>query len=283
MSTVKAALSLLKWILINSVLCRPIQKLLETLPLTLSSRVLQEIDIVRALDYDKARLLLRVHSVSERSRLKSCAKEPRTVRWIEENTSKYRVFYDIGANVGAYSLIAASVAEDMKVFAFEPSFSTYGTLVKNTLLNRLEQRVHTYPVALANHTGETRIHMSSIASGAAEHSVDRPVDMYGEVFTPMAVLGVLAFQMDAFRKMFELPCPEFLKIDVDGNELEVLLGGAQTLSNPALRSILVEVREDSDLERAVRDLLAQFGFLHTGTGYATSAGFANLEFERDGG
>jgi hypothetical protein len=83
--------------------------------------------------------------------------------------------------------------------------------------------------------------------------------------------------------MFELPCPEFLKIDVDGNELEVLLGGVQTLSNPALRSILVEVREDSDVERAVRDLLAQFSFLHTGTGYATSAGFANLEFERDGG
>jgi FkbM family methyltransferase len=283
MSTVKTTLSRLKWRIINSVICRPIQKLLEILPLVLSSRVLQEIDIVRALDYGKVRLLLRVHSVSERSRLRSCAKEPRTVRWLEANTAKYRVFYDIGANVGAYSLIAASTAEDMKVFAFEPSFSTYGSLVRNTLLNRLEHRVHTYPIALSNHTGESRFHMSSMASGAAEHSVDRPIDMYGKVFTPMAVYGVLTFEMDAFRSMFGLPCPEFLKIDVDGNEVEVLRGAAQTLSDTTLRSILVEVREESDMDSSIRELLAKYNFLHTGTGYATSPGFANLEFERAGG
>jgi len=283
MISVKAALSRFKWRIINSVVCRSIQKFFEILPLTLSSRVLQEIDIVRALDYGKARILCRVHSVSERSRLRSCAKEPRTVKWIEANASRHRVFYDVGANVGAYSLIAASTAEDMKVYAFEPSFATYGTLVRNTLLNRLEQRVHTYPIALANHTGESRFHMSSVASGAAEHSVGRPVDMYGKVFTPMAVFGVLAFEMDAFRALFGLPCPEFLKIDVDGNEIDVLRGAVRTLSDSSLRSILVEVREDSDVETAVRDLLAEHRFLHTGTGYATSAGFANLEFERDGG
>ena len=280
MSTFKAALSRIKWVIINSFICRPIQKLLEILPLVLSSRVLQEINIVRALDYSKTLILVRVHSVSERSRLRSCAKEPRTVKWIEENTAKYRVFYDVGANVGAYSLIAASATEDMKVFAFEPSFATYSTLVNNMLLNKLEQRVHTYPIALSNHTGESRFHMSSIASGAAEHSDDRPIDMYGRVFMPKAVFGVLTFELDAFRSMFGLPCPEFLKIDVDGNEVEVLRGAAKTLSDATLRSILVEVREDSDMEGSVHDLLAQYNFLHTCTGYATSVGFANLEFER---
>ena len=46
----------------------------------------------------------------------ACRKEPDTVRWIEEYLSEGDVFYDIGANVGAYSLVAASIFKQVTVY-----------------------------------------------------------------------------------------------------------------------------------------------------------------------
>ncbi len=281
MKKIKISLSDLKWWIINYIICLPIQKFIEFLPLTLSSRVLQEINIVSQLDYKKSKLLLKVQSVSERARLKSCAKEPRTVQWIEENLLNHNVFYDVGANVGAYSLIAASAHKNVSVFSFEPSFSTYGTLVKNVLLNGLENQVHTYPIGLSNITEESRFNMSSTVSGAAEHSVGSAINYLGKPFTPKAIFSVLAFEIDAFRTMFDLPCPEFLKIDVDGNELEILKGAVKTLSNEKLKSILIEVHVGSVVDMAVRNMLEKYGFSHSGTSYVITPGFANIEFQRD--
>ena len=151
------------------------------------------------------------------------------------------MFYDVGANVGAYSLIAATAHKNVSVFSFEPSFSTYGTLVKNVLLNGLENQVHTYPIGLSNITEESRFNMSSMVSGAAEHSVGSAVNYLGKPFTPKAIFSVLAFEIDAFRTMFDLPCPEFLKIDVDGIEHLVLAGIGHLIRST--RSILIEVNK----------------------------------------
>ena len=178
-------------------------------------------------------------------------------------------------------MIAASTNQNVSVFSFEPSFSTYGTLVKNVLLNGLENQIHTYPIGLSNMTEESRFNMSSMVSGAAEHSVGAAVNYLGKPFIPKAIFSILAFEMDTFITMFDLPYPEFLKIDVDGNELEILKGAVKTLSNQKLKSILIEVHEGSDVDRAVRVTLEKYGFYHSGTSYVITPGFANIEFQRD--
>ena len=76
-------MSYLKLWIINYIICLPIQKFIEFLPLPLNCRVLQEINIISQLDYKKAKLLLQAHSVSERARLKSCAMDPKAVQRIE--------------------------------------------------------------------------------------------------------------------------------------------------------------------------------------------------------
>src|SRR5947199_3985553 len=61
------------------------------------------------IDYDGAEIVIGVTSRAEiMSRLTPVAKEPWTVRWLEQGIRDGDVFYDIGANVGTYSLIAAA-------------------------------------------------------------------------------------------------------------------------------------------------------------------------------
>src|SRR5687768_1401308 len=77
------------------------------------------------LDYEKANLELFVESPTElHARLSSCAKEPETIAWLEQHLRDGDAFYDVGANVGAYSLVAAvNPREGVKVVAFEPGFA----------------------------------------------------------------------------------------------------------------------------------------------------------------
>src|SRR5262245_25440744 len=86
--------------------------------LTIRSRVILRC----ALDYPRSDIYLDVQSSDEYYlRLRSCYKEPETVEWIEKFVRENDVFYDIGANVGAYSLIASRFANGKAtVYAFEP-------------------------------------------------------------------------------------------------------------------------------------------------------------------
>ena len=59
------------------------------------------------LDFPDADVFLRITSKAERMRLRACAKEPFTVEWLREHVGAGDVLFDIGANIGVYSLIAA--------------------------------------------------------------------------------------------------------------------------------------------------------------------------------
>ena len=67
-------------------------------------------------------------------------KEPETIEWID-NFKKDSVFYDIGANVGLYS-IYASISKNSKVFSFEPSFFNLELLARNIYSNKINNKVH---------------------------------------------------------------------------------------------------------------------------------------------
>src|SRR5262245_24362605 len=70
---------------------------------------------------DAPSVQLHVSSEPELSRLQSVRKEPWTARWINEFIKPGDVVYDIGANVGAYALLAAKVTKHRaRVYAFEP-------------------------------------------------------------------------------------------------------------------------------------------------------------------
>src|SRR5436190_1913687 len=93
---------------------------------------LQAANKPRRLDYDRADILLRVTSKIEGFRIHACAKEPFTIDWIHAQVGTGDVLYDIGANVGAYSLVAAKQpGGGARVFAFEASYPNIASLYAN--------------------------------------------------------------------------------------------------------------------------------------------------------
>lgn len=197
---------------------------------------------VGRLDYPAHTVYLVVDSEADLARLNSCAKEPETVAWIDQWVRPGDVVLDVGANVGAYSFVAdRATSGGCRIYAFEPSFSTFAQLSRNVALNGAEGRVIPIPLALSDHNGLVTFHYSSLASGTALHALGEPVDHKGQPFVAAFAQPVMTRRMDDFIADLPGVAPNHLKLDVDGAELKVLHGAARTLANPALRTVLVEV------------------------------------------
>lgn len=188
-------------------------------------------------------------SLERDTRAKSCAKEPMTVRWIQSELRSDDVLYDVGANVGPYSLIAAKAgAGAATVYAIEPGFQNFHQLCRNILLNGVEDCIVPLPIALCERTRLDRFHYHSLDVGGALHSFSRAIDYKGESFEPRASFGSLGISLDDFVRIPGVVPPTLLKIDVDGLEVDVLRGGRDVLRNEGLRSMVIEINEDLEEE-----------------------------------
>lgn len=197
------------------------------------------------LDYDKAEIRLRRTTVPEAIRAVSCAKEPWTVAWIEEFLQPGESFYDVGANVGAYSLVAAKWTRGRaRVIAIEPGYANFDALCENIYVNACVDCVTPIPVAVSSQTGLVQFRYRDLRPGAAVHQL--AVSGVRDSFTTAFSQPVLTFRLDDLVSQFDLPPPVHIKIDVDGAELEVLRGARRCLADPVLRSLMVEL---SDAQR----------------------------------
>jgi FkbM family methyltransferase len=209
-----------------------------------------------ALDYPGANIRLVATSDAERQiRARACHKEPWTVRWIETELGSGGVFYDVGANVGAYSLIAAMQPVPPVTFAFEPGFRTFSSLCDNVHLNGCAETITPLPIALAGQSGLRRFRFKTLEAGQSRHRLAPAPDLRWKGLTQQVPVA----SMDDLVALCGLAPPTHLKLDVDGAELEVLQGATATLGRPELRSLLVEI--DEALWEPVLTLLDGAGFL----------------------
>jgi FkbM family methyltransferase len=208
------------------------------------------------LDFPDADVFLRITSKAERMRLRACAKEPFTVEWLREHVGAGDVLFDIGANIGVYSLIAAKKpGGGARVFAFDPSYANIASLGAGMVLNHVEDAVTPIPVALSDRTGLAVFNLRSLEPGSARHSLgDDPAVDEGPVLFRQPVM---TFRLDDLVQLVGLPLPNHVKLDVDGGELAVLEGASRTLSSPALRTVLIEV--STSMSEAVSAVLARHG------------------------
>lgn len=210
-------------------------------------------EVVGLLDFPDSKILMNAESGREIYRLASCRKEPETVAWIKTYMQPSDTFYDIGANVGAYSLVAFAIAGGHgRIYSFEPGFATFNALCRNIFLNASSEKIVPLQVALASTTRTYQFNYTHLGSGHAMHTL-------GDQKTSSWAHQILGFSLDDFIQQFHIPPPSLMKIDVDGGELDVLTGARSTLLLPSLRSVLVEV--DKRLNAEVHRLMDQAGFL----------------------
>ena len=174
------------------------------------------------------------------------SKEPGTIAWID-NFRSGAIFWDVGANVGVYSLYAA-VKRAARVIALEPGAANYFTLNRNIELNNLASKISAFCLCLSDRTEVGSFFMHSTTLGDALHSFGKPVDFKGKETTPAFVQGAFSVSADELTEKFGAPAPTYMKIDVDGLELQILNGARSILAKPSFVSLLVEVNLDDKEE-----------------------------------
>jgi len=173
-------------------------------------------------------------------------REPETLTWIEAFEAPCR-FWDIGANIGVFSLYAG-LRPGVEVSAFEPAAASYGALCRNIEANDLGARVRAYCVALSDRTQLGSLNLSGTNAGSVFNAFASTEDCFGNEIEVVFCQGMVGFSVDDFRRLFRLPAPNYLKIDVDSTEERILAGASETLRDPDLRSVLIEL-EASDTAR----------------------------------
>lgn len=220
-----------------------IQKILPKLP-TQERLTLKDLEVVVRLDYEPHDIYLSMRSATEYPRHKACHKEPMTVQWIEQYVKPQDVLYDIGANVGAYSFVAAKhTGGQAKIFAFEPAFFNYASLCQNIVLNKCQTHVIALPLAVGDKTRLEYFNYADLSPGSALHTLGEEMDYRGQRFNPVYRPQLLAYRIDDLIEVLHFPVPNHIKIDVDGTEVNVLQGAEKTLAHSAMVSMMIEICE----------------------------------------
>lgn len=169
--------------------------------------------------------------------------EPETFRWLAEFPIDGETIWDIGANIGLYSLWAAQRYPKSKVLAFEPHAPTFAALSLHIIVNDLGSRLIPLPVALADErlslTPFRWFDTVPVCSGSQLDLIEAPPMWAG---ARAEAVHVLSASIDCLVDEFGLPPPAHLKIDVDGIEPLILRGAKQTLRS--VRSVLIEFEKD---------------------------------------
>lgn len=212
------------------------------------------------LDYPKNKISIFLSSFEEIARLTPQKKEPKTVLWIEKNLRKGDIFFDIGANVGAYSFIAQAVTHgDSVTYAFEPNFLTFVSLSKNIIFNQVTNKIIPFCVALSDSTKLSGFSYSDLSAGSAQHNIHDHIDESDTNIQP-----IIVYKLDDFIRTFNITPPNAMKIDVDGAELSVLEGSRNTLSTAQLRSVIVEIdTRNATHVNAIEKIMTEAGFTMT--------------------
>ena len=186
-------------------------------------------------------------------------KEPDTIDWIER-FEPGEVFWDIGANVGVYSLYAARAGKISHVLAFEPSPWNFAALVRSTHLNGWSNQIAPYCLAISDQTRLDTLHMRHAFFGSAQCSFGESVDQWGGDLDVAFEQASIGFSLDQFIAIFEPPFPNRIKIDVDGLDGAIVEGMCETVLDERVRSVLIEIDEarTGELER-VKKIMATGG------------------------
>jgi FkbM family methyltransferase len=135
------------------------------------------------------------------------------------------LFADVGANVGAYMLLASGVAGATTV-AFEPSPSTFRYLKDNVKLNTLTEKVALKNAAVGRQEGRLRL-----TENLGTENYVCPND---------ASISAIEVAVTTLDSAFSNAPPLLIKVDVEGFETDVFAGATRILTEPGLHAMIVE-------------------------------------------
>ena len=182
-------------------------------------------------------------------------KEPETIEWIknfELDKEGNSIFWDIGANIGLYSLYAAKYHEKIKIISFEPSVLNLNLLARNISVNNFEDKILINQIPITNKKNSfLYMRESFLEEGASLSTFGENFNFEGKEFNPKMKYKLFGTSIDYYIENKILKIPNYIKIDVDGIEHLILETGLKAIETELVKSILVEVNENF-LDQKVR-------------------------------
>jgi FkbM family methyltransferase len=175
------------------------------------------------------------------------------VDWLKETLRPDDVFWDVGANIGAISLVAAGHCRS--VVAFEPDPRSLERLRKNVGANGL-RNVEIVAGGLGFESGTATLYQAASSNTGMTSLVPGRAQVVGEQ-------QVSVFRADDLIARRPDIAPTVMKLDVEGGEDLVLAGATGLLRSGRLRTLVFEDRRDTDGRPASREVverLAEAGY-----------------------
>ena len=177
-----------------------------------------------------------------------------TNKWIAQ-FAENDVFYDVGANIGLYSIMAAKFMK-VRTYAVEIDLMNARILYENISMNNCQEKVTVLPFGLDSHSRQEILFLKTMSYGDALHNLRQPNAL---VIDPGEIqVNVPVFRLDDVIKILGLPSPTKIKIDVDGVDLDVLKGSTEALKT--VTSLVIEYMPNSDTKNEIHNFLLSHGF-----------------------
>ena len=168
------------------------------------------------------------------------SKEPETLEWINRNLgykSNIGLFIDVGANIGIYSLYASVVNQGVSIISIEPFSANCLELEKNISLNNKQNQIVALEVALSSRSGRGNLRIADDRLGSSGSQIELTDD---SSFAQTVVETGDRLVDSKNDLLSQTGGKVMLKIDTDGNELDVLLGFRDSFGNGLIGTVLVE-------------------------------------------
>lgn len=179
---------------------------------------------------------------------------------ILEYVAESNIIIDVGGNIGQTALMVANkIGKDGLVYAFEPYPPTYEKFINNLSLNPKINNIKIYPIGIGKNLMNLDMFQDCITNSGANRVVyNHQKDLPG-------LHNVTINSLDTFVRQEDMPKIDLIKIDVEGFEMNVLLGAIQTLKKykPGL---YIEIDDDNlkkqgSSSKEVINFLKELGYI----------------------
>lgn len=150
------------------------------------------------------------------------------IKYFSENFKPSDVLWDIGSHHGHYSIFGSSIVEGKNnIFSFEPDTAALSTQKKNIELNKFQDKIKVFNLAVSDKEGELKFKM---LNGNSQSHIAKSTEVNEDniVTVPTKTLNSL---------LNEIPKPTFVKIDTEGAEIDIISQGSKLLEDKSIRFV----------------------------------------------
>jgi FkbM family methyltransferase len=167
------------------------------------------------------------------------------------------IFYDLGANLGWFSLYAGTLGH--QVYAFEVDEANFSGLKDNLGANPRLTGINIFNIGIADKKRRVKLRCNNTEIGGHHKTLE--LENFNAVSRIISYKHVTEIEVDSLDNIIEengLPFPDYLKVDIDGSEYAFLLGSPNVLSK--CKSMVIELCPSTDFYNECLQILEGHGF-----------------------